>query len=329
MLTIDHKLYIQDIDTYIDPFHPVNRAIITHGHADHAKPGHNHVLCTPLTAAIMKIRYGENCAKSFQTVKYNETVKVGNQKITLYPAGHILGSAQVLIENNKERIVITGDYKTGSDKHLDAFEVIKCDLLITEATFGLPIFKFKEPETEILKFIVTLEKNSARTFLLGAYSLGKAQRIIALLREHGYYEDIFIHGSMEKLCSFYESQGVNLGRIRKATLENKHDFRGKIIIAPPSAMKDRWSRRFEDVMRCYASGWMQVKQRAKQSQIEVPLIISDHADWNELTNTITQTESEKVWVTHGREDALIHWCKIRGITAEPLALQHRDDFREE
>ena len=149
MISIDNRLYIKDIDTYIDPFFPVERAIITHGHADHARAGHKHVLCTPETSEIMKIRYGEKCANAFQTIKYGHSVKIGKIKVTLFPAAHILGSAQVLLETSKQRIVITGDYKTRMDRHLDPFEVIPCDLLITEATFGLPIFKFNNPEMEI------------------------------------------------------------------------------------------------------------------------------------------------------------------------------------
>ena len=328
MISIDNKLYIKDIDTYIDPFFPVERAIITHGHADHARAGHKHVLCTQETSEIMKIRYGENCANTFQTVKYGHSVKIGGINVTLYPAAHILGSAQVLLETTKQRIVVTGDYKTSLDRHLDPFEVVPCDLLITEATFGLPIFKFNKPELEISRLLNTISKNRENTFLIGAYSLGKAQRIIWLLREVGFSDDIFVHGSMEKLCSFYQSKGINLGTLRKATLENKKDFKGKIVFAPPSALKDRWSRRFENVTRCYASGWMQVKQRAKQSQIEIPLVISDHSDWNELTNTIKQTGAETVWITHGREDALKYWCEKNGVKAEPLSLQHRDETSE-
>ena len=328
MISIDNNLYIKDIGTYIDPFFPVERAIITHGHADHARAGHKHVLCTPETSEIMKIRYGENCANSFQTIQYGQSVNIGKIKVTLYPAAHILGSAQVLLETSKQRVVITGDYKTTLDRHLDPFEIVPCDLLITEATFGLPVFKFNKPELEIGRLLDNISKNRENTFLIGAYSLGKAQRIIWLLREAGVSEDIFVHGSMEKLCEFYQSKGINLGALRKATLENKKDFNGKIVLAPPSALKDRWSRRFENITRCYASGWMQVKQRAKQSQIEIPIVISDHSDWNELTDTIKQTGAEKVWITHGREDALKYWCDKNGIQAEPLSLQHRDEASE-
>ena len=328
MQAIDHKLFIKDINTYIDPFFPVERAIITHGHADHAKSGHKHVLCTRETADIMKIRYGVNCAGSFQIVNYHEEVKFGSYKVTLIPAGHILGSAQVLIETNKEKILVTGDYRTVADNHLRPFELVTCDLLITEATFGLPVFKFRDPREEIDKLLQQMRCNTASVFLLGAYSLGKAQRVINLLRQAGYDEEIFIHGAMEKLCDYYITERINLGRLKKVSKHESKDFNGRLVVAPPSALKDRWSRRFKNITRCYASGWMLIKQRAKQSGVELPLVISDHADWNELTRTIIDTGASEVWLTHGREDALEYWCNKQGIHAAPLSIQNRDEITD-
>ncbi|MGK0177181.1 MAG: putative mRNA 3-end processing factor [Lentimonas sp.] len=322
---INHDLYIEPIRTNIDPIRPVNRAIITHGHADHARSGHNTVLATPQTIEIMKLRYGENCAGSFQALNYGEALKIDDVTITLYPAGHILGSAQVLIEYQGQRVVATGDYKTKAESTAQPFELVPCDIFITEATFGLPVFQHPDPKDEIARLLKSVTDNPQRCHVIGAYALGKTQRVIRLIREAGYDAPIYLHGANTKLCDYYQSEGIDLGDLRKALNNVKEAFKGAIVIAPPSALKDRWSRRLPDPVICYASGWMSVKQRAKQSLVELPLIISDHADWNELTETIPATGAETVWVTHGREDALVHWCTQRGLTAQPLSIQGREE----
>lgn len=304
---------------------PVDRAIITHGHADHARFGHKKVLATPQTIEIMKHRYGENCAESFQALEYGQALNMDGVRITLYPAGHILGSAQVLLEYQGKRVVVTGDYKTKPDSTAQPFELVPCDLFITEATFGLPVFQHPEAKDEIQKLLASVRANPGRCHVIGAYALGKAQRVIKLLREAGYDDPIYLHGAQVKLCDYYESEGIELGDLRKALDKDKEEFKGRIVIAPPSALKDRWSRRLPDPLVCYASGWMSVKQRAKQSLVELPLVLSDHADWNELTETILATGAEKIWVTHGREEALVHWCKQHGLEAEPLSIQGREE----
>ena len=320
---INHKLYIDPIGTFIDPNFPVDKAIITHGHADHAISGHKNVLATSQTIDIMKRRYGKNCADSFQEIKYGKRLKIDNFYITFYPAGHILGSAQILIEHKNQRVLVSGDYSTIPDQSSQDFELVKCNLFITEATFGLPIFKHPDPKIEIKKLIQSIMMYPEKTHLVGAYALGKTQRLIKLLREEGYDETIYLHGSQIKICEYYEKQGIKLGKLENSLLSKKDNFLGSIVIAPPSALKDRWSRRFENKVICYASGWMNIKQRAKQSLVELPLIISDHVDWNELTQTILDVEAEKIWVTHGREEALVYWCKKNGLNAEPLYLQGR------
>jgi putative mRNA 3-end processing factor len=322
---INHDLHIEPILTSIDPIRPVDRAIITHGHADHARPGHNTVLATPQTIEIMKRRYGENCAASFQALDYGQALKIDDVTITLYPAGHILGSAQVLIEYRGQRVVATGDYKTRAESTAQPFELVPCDVFITEATFGLPVFQHPDPVDEIAKLLKSVASNPQRCHVIGAYALGKTQRVIRLIREAGYDAPIYLHGANTKLCEYYQSEGIDLGDLRKALNSAKDAFKGAIVMAPPSALKDRWSRRLPDPVICYASGWMSVKQRAKQSLVELPLIISDHADWNELTETIPATGAETVWVTHGREDALVHWCTQRGLTAQPLSIQGREE----
>ena len=322
---MNHDLYIEPIRTNIDPIRPVNRAIITHGHADHARSGHDTVLATPQTIEIMKRRYGGNCARSFQALDYGDPLKIDDVTITLYPAGHILGSAQVLIEYRGQRVVATGDYKTRAESTAQPFELVPCDVFITEATFGLPVFQHPDPKDEIAKLLKSVADNPQRCHVIGAYALGKTQRVIRLIREAGYDAPIYLHGANTKLCEYYQSEGIDLGDLRKALNNVKDAFKGAIVMAPPGALKDRWSRRLPDPVICYASGWMSVKQRAKQSLVELPLIISDHADWNELTETITATGAETVWVTHGREDALVHWCTQRGLTAQPLSIQGREE----
>ena len=328
MKWIDKNLHIIPINTHIDPFKPVENAIITHGHADHAKPGHKNVLATKETIEIMKIRYGENCAENFQELQLNEKLKIDEVSITFFPAGHILGSVQVLAELKGEKINFTGDYKTSKDKTCKQFEPVKCNTLVTEATFGLPVFQHPKESLEIEKLLRSLELFPERPHIIGVYALGKAQRILSLLRQQGYDKEIFIHGSLDKLCNYYQKNHIFLGKISKINLTHKKNFNGSIILAPPSAIKNVWARKFDDPIISQASGWMSIKQRAKQSLVELPLIISDHADWNELTDYIKYTEAENVYVTHGREDAIVHWCNQNKIEALALSLSGRDDENE-
>ena len=277
----------------------------------------------------MKARYGENCAEEFLEVPCREKFEIGDVTFTFYPAGHILGSAQVLMEYKGERIVVTGDYKRGSDPTCEDFEVVECDILVTEATFGLPVFQHPDPRDEIQKLLQSVERNPDRAHLVGAYALGKAQRVIKLLREAGYDKTIYLHGAQRKLCDLYQDFGIDLGALENVGHKKKENFHGEIIIAPPSALKDKWSRRFPDPVICMASGWMQVKQRAKQRGVELPMVISDHSDWNELRQTIHDTKAQTIWVTHGREDALVYQCRQDGLKAEPLSIQGREEDGEE
>ena len=305
---------------HIDPVRPVERAVITHGHSDHARPGHGAVLATRETLDMMRLRYGDNFAGTTQAIAYGEQIKLGGVTIKFHPAGHVLGSAQVAVSCKDTCIVASGDYKDAPDPTCAPFEVVPCDVFITEATFGLPVFRHGDAADEINKLLASVALFPERAHLVGAYSLGKAQRVIALLRAAGYDAPIYLHGAMEKITRYYQSRGVALGELRLVKGVKKADLAGTITLAPPSATSDIWTRRFPDPVTAFASGWMRVRARARQRGIELPLVISDHADWDGLTATIDATGAGEIWVTHGQEDALVHWCTAKGLTARPLAL---------
>jgi putative mRNA 3-end processing factor len=323
-------LYCPPGDFHIDPVRPVARALITHGHADHARSGHGAVLATRETLDIMAIRYGAEFAGSTQEARLGEKIVLNGVEVSFHPAGHVLGSAQIRVAHGGRCIVASGDYKRRRDPTCQGFEPIACDVFITEATFGLPVFRHPDANGEIARLLSSLKQFPERTHLVGAYSLGKAQRVIRLLRDAGYEETIHIHGALEKLCAYYESRGIALGPLAPATIESggKATFAGRIVVGPPSAFVDRWARRFADPVSAFASGWMRIRQRAKQRGVELPLIVSDHSDWDELVQTIADTGASEVWVTHGREEALVRWCEINGISARPLHLVGYEDEGE-
>jgi putative mRNA 3-end processing factor len=303
---------------YIDPTRPVARALITHAHSDHARAGHGAVLATQETLDLMRLRYGENFAGTTQAIRYGESVKLDGATVTFHPAGHVLGSAQIAVEADGLRIVASGDYKNVADPTCTPFELVPCDVFITEATFALPVFRHGDADGEIAKLLRSVALFPERAHLVGAYSLGKAQRLIALLRKAGYGSPIYLHGAMEAITRYYASRGMALGELRTALGAGKAELAGSITICPPSALNDLWARRFPDPLNAFASGWMRVRARARQQGVALPLVISDHADWQGLTATVAATGASEVWVTHGQEDALVHWCRTRGLKARPL-----------
>jgi putative mRNA 3-end processing factor len=313
---------------HIDPTRPVERALITHGHSDHARAGHGKVLATQETLTIMRLRYGENFAGSTQAIRYGETLTLDGAKVSFHPAGHVLGSAQISVECKGFRVVASGDYKNVPDPTCAPFELVPCDVFITEATFGLPVFRHPEPEHEIAKLMRSVSLFPERAHLVGAYGLGKSQRVIALLRQAEFREPVYLHGAMETITRYYESRGIDLGPLELVRGTDKAKLGGKIVICPPSSLGDLWSRRFPDPVAAFASGWMRVRARARQHGVTLPLVLSDHADWGGLTETITATGAEEVWVTHGQEDALVHWCKRQGLRARPLDIVGYGDEEE-
>jgi len=287
------------------------------------------VLATPETLAILKARYGETAAQVYQPLVYGKAIGVGEGRLWLAPAGHVLGSAQVVLEWRGRRSVVSGDYKRRPDPTCQPFEVVPCDLFVTEATFGLPVFRHPEAEGEIRRLLHSLAVFPERTHLVGAYALGKAQRVVRMLRLAGYDRPIYLHGAMQGLMALYGAFGIDLGDLRPATHLKGDKLPGEIVVAPPSAIADRWSRRFADPVTAVASGWMRVRARARQSRAELPLVISDHADWDELLQTLREVEAGEVWVTHGNEEALCHAAAGLGIHARALSLVGRGEAEQE
>jgi putative mRNA 3-end processing factor len=320
-------LYCVPGDFYIDPYRPVDRAVITHGHSDHARAGHAKVLATSETIAIMQTRMGEGCAGAFQVASPGQPLKIGDVTVTLVPAGHILGSAQVVMDYRGRRAVVSGDYKRRGDPTCAPFELVRCDLFVTEATFGLPVFRHEPDAKEIGKLLASLELFPERTHLIGVYGLGKCQRVIALLRRAGFQRRIWLHGALKKVSDLYVTLGIDLGDIASVS-DATGTLAGEVVMCPPSALADRWSRRLADPVTVFASGWMRVRGRARQRGCELPLIISDHCDWPELLQSIAETGAEEIWVTHGREDALVRQIGLMGRRGRALALVGREDEAE-
>jgi len=297
-------LYCPEGGFFIDPPRASPRALITHGHADHARAGHGAVMATRETLAMMALRYGAGFASAQQIAVYGEPVRVGGVQVSFHPAGHVLGSAQILIEANGYRLVVSGDYKRGYDPTCAPFEV----------------FRHPDPREEVGRLLRSCHAFPDRAHLVGAYSLGKAQRMMALIRQAGWERPIYLHGAMEKITEYYRSEGEAFGELRKIVPKDRGKLGGEIVICPPSATRDLWARAFSDPVVAFASGWMRIRARARQGGVQLPLVVSDHADWDELCTTILETECEELWITHGAEDALLHWALQRGLRARPLHL---------
>ena len=278
---------------------------------------------TAPTLAIMAERYGAQ--PGGQALAHGEVMELGGVRVSLHPAGHVLGSAQVRLERGGSVVVVSGDYKRAADPTCLPFEPAPCDIFITEATFALPVFRHPPADAEVRRALAQLEANPDRCLLIGAYALGKAQRVVALLRAAGHSAPIYLHGAMQRLMALYQAHGVELGDLRPAAGTPAAEMKGHVVMAPPSALADRWSRRLPDPITAMASGWMRVRARARQRGVELPLVISDHADWDELTATVREVAPKELWVTHGRDDALVHWCQLHQICARALHLVGRED----
>ena len=276
----------------------------------------------------MAIRLGDGFAARTEEAALGMPQRIGGVTATFHPAGHVLGSAQIAVERAGFRIVASGDYKRTPDPTCAAFEPVPCDVFITEATFGLPVFRHPAPLDEIRRLLASLAQFPERTHLVGVYALGKAQRVLRLLRDAGYDAPVYLHGALRRLCDYYVARGIDLGSARRRHRRPRHaraTSPAPSSSGRPSAFEGPWVRRFADPLVAFASGWMQVRARARQRGVELPLVVSDHCDWTELTATIAELAPAEVWVTHGREEALVRWCALQGIPARPLHLVGYED----
>jgi putative mRNA 3-end processing factor len=317
-------IYCPAGDFHVDPVRAVPRAVITHGHADHARAGHGAVLATAATLDIMALRHG-GAPPGRQPARYGETTRHNGVAVTLHPAGHVLGSAQVAVELDGCRIVVSGDYKRRHDPTCAAFEPVPADVFVTEATFALPVFRHPPDGEEIGRLLHSLEVFPERAHLVGAYTLGKAQRVLLLIREAGHDAPVYVHGAMTAMLDLYRAHGLEFGDVRPVADTPPADMAGRIVLAPPAALADRWSRRLPDPLAAMASGWMGIRARARQRAVELPLTISDHADWPELCRTMDEVAGAEIWVTHGRDDALVRQAELTGRRARALALVGYED----
>ena len=324
LLTLtDSGLYCSAGDFYVDPWQPVRRAILTHAHADHARPGSRHYLAAAAGESLLRYRLGE--AISLQTLQYGETVSLDGVRVSLHPAGHVLGSAQVRVEHRGEVWVISGDYKRRSDPTCAAFEVVPCDTFITEATFGLPIYRWPDPEEVFADINRWWRQNQAagKASVLFAYALGKAQRVLAGI--DGEIGPIYAHGAVYQMNRQYARAGVELPPCAYAT-EAPGDvaWDQSLIVAPASAQNSAWLRRFGPQATAFASGWMRVRGQRRRRSVDRGFVLSDHVDWPGLVETVQATGASRVLVTHGYVPPVVRWLSEQGWDAYAVETPYRE-----
>lgn len=312
-------LYCCAGDFFIDPWRPVDRAVVTHAHADHARPGSKSYLTSTRGQHVLQTRMGQSA--KVETLDYGEPTTIGEAKVSLHPAGHILGSAQVRIEVAGEVWVVAGDYKTDvGDRTCTAFEPVRCHTFVTESTFGLPVYRWPKQEHTYGEINTWWRSNQAegRTSMIGAYSLGKAQRVLAGLDPN--IGEIYCHGAAETCNKDYRNTGVELPATQYAgRSDDRKAWSGAMIIAPPSALGSTWMRKFGDVATGFASGWMMLRGPRRRHGVERGFVLSDHADWYGLLDAIEATGAERVLVTHGSSDVLVRYLKEeRGLDSHAL-----------
>lgn len=321
-------LYCEPGDFFIDPWQPVPRAIITHAHGDHARWGCDRYLTPHAGRHVLQTRMGESAV--IDSVEYGEIVSYRGVSISLHPAGHILGSAQIRVEHRGEVWVVSGDYKVTPDKTCAAFEPVRCHTFITECTFGLPVYRW-QPQAEVWESMNDwwrTNREQGRVSVVFAYALGKAQRILAGIDPS--IAPIYCHGAVERINGNYRKSGVPLPSTEYAGVGNdKRDWAGALIVAPPSALASSWLRKFGSISTAFASGWMRIRGNRRRRSVDRGFVLSDHADWPGLTEAIRQTGAERVLATHGRTTAMVRWLREKGIDAAPLQTEYvgeRDDL---
>ncbi len=316
-------IYCPDADVYIDPWTPVDRAIITHAHSDHARFGSKSYLSHRDSASMLRLRLGEDI--SLQTVSYNEPVVINGIRFSFHPAGHIIGSAQIRVERNGEVWVASGDYKLQDDHVCSPFEVVTCDTFITESTFGLPIYKWPSQEIvmgEILEWWRQNQLEGKASVLMG-YALGKMQRLLKNLQP--FIGPVFAHGAIYNVNERLRSAGHDLPFISFASDIEKKAFRNALILAPPSALASPWLKRFEPYSTGYCSGWMAVRGAKNRRSVDRGFVLSDHVDWGDLNTAVNETGATQVFVTHGFTDTFAKWLNEKGINAKEVKTEYGEE----
>jgi putative mRNA 3-end processing factor len=323
----DSGLYCRAGNFYIDPWRPVDKAIITHAHSDHARWGSSNYLCHHQTTPLLRLRLGDI---SIQSVEWNEPILVNNVKVSLHPAGHIIGSSQIRVEHKNEVWVVSGDYKTENDGISGEFEPIRCNTFISESTFGLPIYNWK-PQPEIFSNIrqwIKENQQAGKTSVIIGYSLGKAQRVLQCVAE--VTNKIFVHGAIWNTQQALLNAGWKLPAVQWVTPETtKEDLRNSVVIAPPGADGTPWMKRFTPYSSGVCSGWMQVRGNVRRSNTDAGFVLSDHADWNGLLKAIKATQAEKVFVTHGFQSAFSRYLNENGIVSAEVKTEYGGEEEEQ
>jgi len=302
---------------HIDPWRPVERAVITHAHGDHARPGSAAYLSTRRGLPVLRTRLGEEAR--IEGVEYGEARDMNGVKVSLHPAGHVLGSSQVRIESRGEVWVVSGDYKLDPDPTCEPFEAVRCDTFVTESTFGLPIYRWMKPAAIFEGVDAWWRRNAAdgRASVLFGYAFGKAQRILASI--DASIGPIVVHGAVDVLNRGYRECGVKLPETRMVTdYEAKKDFAGALVVAPPSAQSTPWLKRFGDYSDAFASGWMAIRGARRRRAVDQGFVLSDHADWPSLNRAIEATGAGRIFVTHGHTAPLVQWLQEKGLDAQTM-----------
>jgi putative mRNA 3-end processing factor len=322
----DAGLYCAAGGFHIDPWKPVPRAIITHAHGDHLRAGSNAYLCSIASLGVVRQRLGTDTGVT--AVAYGDAVTMDGVRVSLHPAGHILGSAQIRVERRGEVWVASGDYKRQRDLTCAQFDAQPCHVFITEATFALPVFRWDPPDVTIAEIVAWLDEMRAaqRPAVIFGYALGKAQRLLAELHAIGFDRPIFVHGSLVPLIDAYRSSGVAMPEVVLATQAPRGtSFAGELIVAPVSARGSTWMRRFRDHGAAFASGWMRVRGARRRRGYDRGFALSDHADWDDLVHTVKETGAQRVFVTHGYTDALSRFLTEDGLEASGWRTQYEGE----
>ncbi|WP_276374217.1 ligase-associated DNA damage response exonuclease [Chryseolinea sp. H1M3-3] len=323
----DSGIYCRKAGVYLDPWKPVKRALITHGHSDHAGWGHEQYLCT--TSASPVIRHRLQLSSQLQTIGFGETIHINGVNFSFHPAGHIPGSAQIKVECNGEVWVFSGDYKLEPDNLSEPFEPVRCHVFISESTFGLPIYKWKPQQEVFAEVNQWWKKNQedGKVSVIAGYSLGKAQRILQNIDPS--LGKIFVHGAVDNITNILRTQLGTLPPTIRVTSEMKRkDFDGALVVCPPSAIGSPWLRRFDPYSLGIASGWMNLRGARRRRGADRGFVLSDHADWNDLNKAVRETGAQRVFVTHGYSEPFARWLTQQGIESSEVKTQYEGELSE-